>query len=83
MLLPMRVEIRYCQMGNYKPRAASLAAAIRKARGMEVQIEPGGRGQFDIFFDEKLIYSKETEGRFPEHDEVFDELPAAAAPGQS
>ncbi len=73
----MKVEIRYCGLGNFKPRATSLAAAIRKARGLEVLIEPGGKGQFDVLLDGKLIYSKQTEGRFPEHDEVMDDLPAA------
>jgi selT/selW/selH-like putative selenoprotein len=32
-------------------------------------------GQFDVIADGKLIFSKQKEGRFPEHKEVLDALP--------
>lgn len=43
-----------------------------------MHIEPGGRGQFDVFVDDKLIYSKHQSGRFPEPREVLDQLPQRA-----
>jgi selenoprotein W-related protein len=36
----------------------------------------GNGGIFDVKADGKLIYSKHETGRFPEHDEVLDQLEA-------
>jgi predicted Rdx family selenoprotein len=36
----------------------------------EAEIEEGGKGQFDVLADEALIFSKQQEGRFPEHAEI-------------
>jgi selT/selW/selH-like putative selenoprotein len=52
---------------------------IKKERGHDVHIEPGGRGQFDVFFDSDLIYSKHQEGRFPEDAEVLAKIPQKTA----
>jgi selT/selW/selH-like putative selenoprotein len=37
-------------------------------------VTPGATSQFDVFADGKLIFSKQAEGRFPEHDEVLAQL---------
>jgi predicted Rdx family selenoprotein len=34
-------------------------------------IAPGEKSQFDVVADGKLIFSKQREGRFPEHDEII------------
>jgi predicted Rdx family selenoprotein len=34
----------------------------------------GEKGQFDVLADSKLIFSKEDEGRFPEHEEIISAL---------
>jgi predicted Rdx family selenoprotein len=36
----------------------------------EAEIEAGGNGQFDVETDSALIFSKQQEGRFPEHAEI-------------
>jgi predicted Rdx family selenoprotein len=36
----------------------------------EAQIEEGGKGQFDVLSDGELLFSKQQEGRFPEHAEI-------------
>jgi len=36
----------------------------------EAEIEAGGNGQFDVLADDTLIFSKQQEGRFPEHSEI-------------
>ena len=36
----------------------------------EAEIEAGGKGQFDVLAGEELIFSKQQEGRFPEHSEI-------------
>jgi selT/selW/selH-like putative selenoprotein len=37
-------------------------------------VTPGSTGQFDVFADGKLIFSKQAEARFPEYDEVIAQL---------
>jgi predicted Rdx family selenoprotein len=34
----------------------------------------GAKSQFDVLADGKLIFSKQSEGRFPEHDEIISAL---------
>ena len=50
-------------------RAASLAAELNDA-GHEASAEEGAKGQYDVLADGELIFSKEREGRFPEHGEI-------------
>ena len=42
--------------------------------GTAASIAPGGKGQFDVFVDDQLVFSKHAEGRFPEHDEILSTL---------
>ena len=37
-------------------------------------ITPGETGQFDALADGRLMFSKQTEGRFPEEDEILTAL---------
>jgi len=68
------VRILYCPTWrSYDVRAASLAAELNK-RGHEAAIEPGGKGQFDVLANDSLVFSKRTEGRFPEPDEILGRL---------
>jgi selT/selW/selH-like putative selenoprotein len=34
-------------------------------------VTPGGRGQFDVIANGQLVFSKQAEGRFPDHDEIL------------
>jgi predicted Rdx family selenoprotein len=36
----------------------------------EAEIEPGGKGQFDVIADSEIVFSKQDTGRFPEHAEI-------------
>ena len=51
-------------------RAASLAAELNDA-GQEAEIEEGGKGQFDVLADGKVVFSKQQEGRFPDGSEIL------------
>jgi predicted Rdx family selenoprotein len=51
-------------------RAASLAAELNAETEHEAEIEEGGKGQFDVLSDGELIFSKQSEARFPEHSEI-------------
>ena len=58
------------------PRAASLAAEIKQAHGVDAALIPGSGGVFDVVLDGQLIFSKKQLGRFPEPGEVLQKFPA-------
>ena len=35
-----------------------------------MQTIEGRNSQFDVLWDDELVFSKQREGRFPEHDEI-------------
>jgi predicted Rdx family selenoprotein len=37
----------------------------------EAEVVSGEKSQFDVVADGKVIFSKQKEGRFPEHDEII------------
>lgn len=51
-----------------------MAAEIKKTKGIDAKLEKGSGGIFDVYSDEKLIFSKHQENRFPEADEILGEL---------
>lgn len=50
-------------------RAASLAAELNDA-GHEAVAEEGAKGQYDVFKDGELVFSKQEQGRFPDASEI-------------
>jgi len=69
------VRILYCPTwSGYDVRAASLAAEINRADGHTAECTPGGKGQFDVFVDGELVFSKHAAGRFPEPEEILKRL---------
>jgi hypothetical protein len=40
----------------------------------EAEIEEGGKGQFDVLADGRLVFSKQEQGRFPERNDVVRQL---------
>jgi predicted Rdx family selenoprotein len=38
--------------------------------GHEASIEEGAKGQFDVFADSAVVFSKQEKGRFPEGSEL-------------
>jgi hypothetical protein len=40
----------------------------------EAQVVSGEKSQFDVVADGNLIFSKQKEGRFPEHGEIISAL---------
>jgi predicted Rdx family selenoprotein len=41
----------------------------------DAEIEEGAKSQYDVFANGELIFSKQQEGRFPEHAEIRAALP--------
>lgn len=44
---------------------------ITEKLGVAATAIPGGKGQFDVLDDGRVLFSKQAEGRFPEHDEIL------------
>ena len=42
--------------------------------GVEVELIEGDKGIFDVVADNQLIFSKHSEGRFPDEQEIVDKL---------
>jgi predicted Rdx family selenoprotein len=42
--------------------------------GISARAVPGLKGQFDVLRDGEMVFSKQSEGRFPEHDEILSVL---------
>jgi hypothetical protein len=40
-------------------------------RGHDAHAIEGARSQFDVVVDAELVFSKQQEHRFPEHDEIL------------
>ncbi len=51
-----------------------MAAEIKKELGVDSQLVRGGNGIFDVTVDNKRIFSKHDEGRFPSEKEIIDQL---------
>jgi selT/selW/selH-like putative selenoprotein len=51
-----------------------LAAEIKKQLGVDSQLVRGSGGIFDVTVDNKKIFSKDDQGRFPTEKEILDQL---------
>jgi predicted Rdx family selenoprotein len=44
---------------------------LNESTAYDAQAVSGAKSQFDVVADGRLIFSKQKEGRFPEHDEII------------
>ena len=51
-------------------------AEIKRQRNIETHLIKGSGGQFEVVLDGKLIFSKKQAGRFPDPQEILDQIPA-------
>jgi predicted Rdx family selenoprotein len=42
-----------------------------KEQGFDAEALEGAKSQYDVVADGRLVFSKEQQGRFPEHDEIL------------
>ncbi|MEP7224377.1 MAG: Rdx family protein [Actinomycetota bacterium] len=47
---------------------------MNESTAHEAGVVSGEKSQFDVVADGNLIFSKQKEGRFPEHDEIIRSL---------
>jgi predicted Rdx family selenoprotein len=44
---------------------------LNESTAHEAEVVSGEKSQFDVVADGNLIFSKQKEGRFPEHDQII------------
>lgn len=47
---------------------------ITQKLGLTATAVPGGKGQFDVLSEGRMVFSKQAEGRFPDPDEILAQL---------
>lgn len=67
----MTVKIVYCKPCGYLPRATEMKVEIEKTLKLKVELEPGENGIYDVYNDDKLIFSKHKQLRFPVTEEII------------
>lgn len=78
-----RVTIRYCTQCRWLLRAAWLAQELLSTftdELGEVALIPGTGGVFEVHVDDRLVWSRKTEGRFPETAELKQRVRDIVAP---
>ena len=66
-----KVKIEYCTGWGYKAKANSLSAKIEKKYGVKPVLVKSSGGAFEIYKDDKKVYSKLQTKKFPDFDEVL------------
>ena len=67
----MKINIEYCVIWDYEPRARSLRVDLIKTfkdefNVLDIQLIEGGRGVFEVSVNRGLkVFSKKKTGRFP------------------
>jgi selenoprotein W-related protein len=54
------------------PKASSLEEYLKRKHDVEIELISSGGGVFEVSLEDKLIFSKKSLGRFPEHSEIDD-----------
>ncbi len=66
------VGIVYCKHCDYLPRAREISEGLKDAfkEDVDISLDPGSTGIFDVYVGQELVFSKYKELRFPSVDEV-------------
>ena len=79
----LRVEIEYCTQCRWLLRAAWMAQELLttfESELDEVALRPGTGGVFEIRVDGKTVWSRKSEGRFPDAKEIKQRVRDIVAP---
>lgn len=81
------LEITYCSLCRWGLRASWMAQEILTTFSDEigsVTLTPDRTGgQYDVFLDDELIWSRRSEGRFPDVKELKQRVRDRISPGRS
>ena len=68
----MKISIEYCAEWNYQPRALRARDMVREQFKTNIDLVSSSGGVFEITIDDKLVFSKKKEGRFPTDNELIE-----------
>ena len=68
----MNILIEYCTEWNYQPRALRAREIVKERFKTDVNLVASSGGVFEITVDDKLVFSKKKEGRFPTDNELME-----------
>ncbi|MBI1735151.1 MAG: hypothetical protein HYR51_08260 [Candidatus Rokubacteria bacterium] len=54
-----------------------MQAAIKDRYGITADLDEGMGGIFEVFIDDKTVYTNQTTYRFPSNEEIFEQIDAA------
>lgn len=79
-----RVKIRYCTQCRWLHRAAWIAQELLTTfpTEIEVTLEPGFGGIFEVLLDDESLFSRAERRRFPEPKELKQKIRDRIAPGR-
>jgi selenoprotein W-related protein len=80
-----RVRIRYCTQCRWLSRAAWVAQELLTSfpTELEVTLEPGVGGIFEVLLDDESLFSRAERRRFPEPKELKQKIRDRIAPGRA
>jgi selenoprotein W-related protein len=81
-----RIQIEYCTQCHWLLRAAWMAQELLTTFEQEigeVALQPGTGGVFEVRVDGASVWSRQTEGRFPDIKELKQRVRDRVAPGRS
>lgn len=71
----MNIEIFYCQMWNYLPKASRVEEEIKvEFTNANIKLTPSFSGDFRVIVDEKTIFDKNNLSRFPDDGEILEKI---------
>ena len=70
------VKIVYCVPCGFATQAKELENAIKNEfiKKVDVKLEKGDHGIFDVYLDNKKIFSRYKEKKFPDFEEIKEKL---------
>ena len=68
----MNILIEYCTEWNYQPRALRARDLVKEQFKTNIDLVASSGGVFEITVDDKLVFSKKKEGRFPTDNELIE-----------
>ena len=68
----MKISIEYCAEWNYQPRALRARDLVKEQFKTNIDLVASSGGVFEITVDDKLVFSKKKEGRFPTDNEILE-----------
>jgi selT/selW/selH-like putative selenoprotein len=73
--MQLKVKIVYCRPCGYLDRALDLARdVLNYFEGVNVELEQGKNGIFDVYINDELVFSRYKEKRFPFNEDILKEV---------